>query len=356
MRIRSLLNLVTSSVIALLLAYSLPAFAAPVSQSELSVAQKMDPRIFARLAQAAVTNPDGATGNNRSGFLQVGLQGNAIYVATNAMLSQNPSEVDRALKILEYGFAHEHPDGSFDYRTSNGVVNSGDPGGPINQAGNTAFFLADVGRTLNLLRSSQWFLTSPSLANARGRVTRMYALSGPALNHLASVLPYLMADKGASNREFTYAVAFYTLGSALHDAQAIRSAYQLLDQTLSNQTPDGVFPESGGFDSSYQGVSLYMAQTLFLAMSPTDSRREHLWSAIQKGMTRETSSINPDGSVSTSGNTRVSAHGEKTFGQTKHVDMTSMTLALNYYGILSGNRSVLDLASAVAKRGHITAP
>ena len=59
--------------------------------------------------------------------------------------------------------------------------------------------------------------------------------------------------------------------------------------------------------------------------------------AIAKGVQWELSRIGPDGAVSTEGNTRVHAGGEKFMGHEKQVNVGEIALALLYYHERTGD-------------------
>jgi hypothetical protein len=109
-----------------------------------------------------------------------------------------------------------------------------------------------------------------------------------------------------------------------------------------------VFPESGGFDSSYQMVNVLLSAWLYLNLEPAHARlRKDSWNAITRGISRELPSIMPSGEVATAGNTRVGANGEVFEGHRKSVNSKQVMAALGYYAVMAGDDSALETTRRV---------
>jgi F420-0:gamma-glutamyl ligase len=72
---------------------------------------------------------------------------------------------------------------------------------------------------------------------------------------------------------------------------------------LAKQGDNGVNPEAGGYDSSYQAVGLSYAQ-LWVMYFPKESTTSAVKTMIDKGLAWELARILSDGEVNTEGNTR----------------------------------------------------
>jgi hypothetical protein len=103
----------------------------------------------------------------------------------------------------------------------------------------------------------------------------------------------------ASNRLFVDATAFLTASQLLDDPKPLVYARQFLAQALSRETAAGVFPEEGGYDSSYQAASLLHA-TYFLLRDPS---APGLRAGIAKALRREVRSVDSTGTLIVLGNT-----------------------------------------------------
>lgn len=129
---------------------------------------------------------------------------------------------------------------------------------------------------------------------------------------------------------------------------AMKLGKTFVQEALQQQTPDGVFLERSGFDSSYQAISLKLALWLYMHLKPSETvLQQQLWLAIERGINRELLSIQPTGEVSTKGNSRVYPGGEEFLGVEKGVDYLQVILALNYYAYLSGKPFVKQTAEQV---------
>jgi hypothetical protein len=107
------------------------------------------------------------------------------------------------------------------------------------------------------------------------------------------------ADGGSSNRLFDDAASLITGGVVVDDKQAVAASQTLLQTRLAKQLRDGVFPEDGGYDSSYQGVSL-----MDLIEIAAVNGKAGLMPAITLGVRWEESRMTSAGAILVAGNTR----------------------------------------------------
>jgi hypothetical protein len=322
--------------------------ASPPTLSQLDLLGLLDVVFLQKLANSVRPAPSGAVGENQASFDQVGVQNQSSFVVPDALVERNREELDNALKVLEFGYAHMRPDGSFEYADTG---RSGAPPTALTQDSSAAFLMYDTGHSLCLLRESSWFQSDPDVADERQRVAVLETKARTAITRLVSEADVLRTDRLAVNRTINYAMAYYLNGKALNHADALAAGRNFIDNALGRQTAAGVFTENSGFDSSYQGVSLFHAQVLLLEMLPEDEAlRKRLWSGVVRGMQREMETVQADGTVGTVGNTRVSAQGERVFGVTKSIDTRSVSLALMYYAYATGDQNLQRTARAVAAR------
>ncbi len=332
--------------LSLLSNFSIPAQAASApTVSEWTVLQRMSPGFIANLSHNMRANPDGSESMNHYGWLQVGMQRSSMYGVPAAVLAQNASALDKSFAAIEYAFAHQHPDGSFDYSEGS----SGMHATPTAEALSVAFFLGDLGHTILLLQSSPWFMTSPQTASQRAQLARIKSQAVPTLNWYMSRQSVVARDTGTTNRIIAYGLAYYLMGRALDRPDAMAVGRSFMNRALAGQMSDGTFPEGGGFDSSYQNVSLYQLMVYYLNLGPDDTyMRSQLWTAIANGMNRELKNVGTNGQISTEGNSRVGGNSTETyFGHAKTVDAPDASLSFEYYANITNDPGLRTLADNV---------
>jgi hypothetical protein len=145
----------------------------------------------------------------------------------------------------------------------------------------------------------------------------------------------LRTDQAATNRIMSYGAEYYLAGKLLGNDEAIRIGRSFIEEAVDKQFGDGTFPEVGGFDSSYQNVSLYFGQVVCLQIPPSDPLRDRLWAAIQRGMAREQRNLMPTGEISTIGNTRI--HYIPGAARQHDLDSHYAVLAQAYYAAITGD-------------------
>jgi hypothetical protein len=293
------------------------------------------------ISQQEIDTGNGALGLNRKGYVGVFNQRHASEFIIRGSSNQQSKDIENGIKTIEYAFSYQNPDGSFpDFQpksTPRGVASS------------VAFFLQDLGHTLLLSQQSLWFQNSPANQIPRKRLQLIMSKAEISLSWLLQNQSNLyQSDRKAANRLFIDASAFYLMGKALRSTPARQAGLDFLNRALSMQTENGYFLENGGYDSSYNSVSLQIAQQIFSQFAEEPSAmRSRLWSAIDQSMQWQLSRILPSGQVSTIGNTRVYVGGEKYFEKAKRVDYNSLCIALNYYASLSGKPDATRYAQQV---------
>ena len=153
-------------------------------------------------------------------------------------------------------------------------------------------------------------------------------------------------DRAAPNRLLFDALGYYTLGTFLDRQDAILVGKLFLSEALKLvDSKEGYFIEAGGFDSSYNGVACKLAIELMSFMEV--SERSELETAINSAMNWQISRINPEGEISTEGNSRVFEGGESFLGTEKRVDYAKTVKALYYYSLLTGEEEIEQIANRV---------
>lgn len=156
------------------------------------------------------------------------------------------------------------------------------------------------------------------------------------------------ADLKLTNHMLYDATGFYLTGSVLGRQDAMATGRLFADTALARQWENGVLPENGGYDSSYQGVTLFRLMLFYLHVDPADTAlRQHLWSAIERGIAWELTRVLPTGEIDTTGNSRVYPGGDKILGVEKSVAFVNTAMALHYYGIVAGDPAATATADTV---------
>jgi hypothetical protein len=280
-----------------------------------------------RIATENRPDPSGAEQGNRGGsWRTVNYQIGTDRLVTAGLRDRNPQYIAQALSAASYAFAHQNPDGSFvDAMGYN----------PREQAGATGGFVFYLAHSLLMLRESSWFMQSAQTAQLRPQAESLYRPFGVTLNWFIPQAGLLRTDVAATNRIMSYGAEYYLSGKLLSNQQAIDIGRSFIEEALQKQLGDGTFPEVGGFDSSYQNVSLYFGQVIFLQMPASDPLRDRLWDAIQAGVAREWRNLAPSGEISTVGNTRI--HYIPGAARQHELDSHYAVLAGAYYAAITGD-------------------
>jgi hypothetical protein len=317
----------------------------------------LNPELLRLYANSVVVNQkNGAIGVNRDHFINIGSQRYSSNLIGYGLVTKNVSLIDTGIKTLEYAFQHQNQDGSFQDH-SPGQSGNATPG-------SVAFFYHDLGESLLLCQKSQWFEQSRETAELRRRFKKLLIPTATSLKWLMRQQELLIKVDGngnATNRLFVDALAFYLVGSFLNNTSAIEIGEHFVVLALQQQTKEGFFREKRGFDSSYQGVSLFKALVLYSDWGDSNVHlRTLLWNGIQKGITWEKSRISSTGEVSTEGNSRVHPGGEiilrrvynngQTLERPKTVDYLNLIMGFNYYSHLSGDQSVQEIADLLLSK------
>ena len=313
--------------------------------SEWQVVSAFDLNLLRLLAKAHHPDQDGAVGHNQQGYISVAFQRYSSEPIIYGVETKNVRLIETGVRAFEYAFAHQNPDGSFPYNPPHAVSTptAADIASPV------AGFYSDFGHSLLLLQDCEWFQKSEETANLRLRLNQLLK---PATTSLIWLMGQQAAlrhyDLKTTNLLFLDAAAYYFAGKALKHSDAVKLGESFTRLALQQQTEVGFFWEKGGYDSSYQSVSLRLALWLYANLqSGAVSLKRNLWIAIEKGIGWELTRILPTGEVLTEGNARVYSGGEKYFSKEKGVDYIQVILALNYYSKLSGDLVVQRVADQV---------
>ena len=287
--------------------------------------------------------PDGANGVNAEwehgegpGFyIEEQRHGQEAIMA--GVLHHDPEVWKLGLREFDWGFAHQDEVGNFP--ATNDPFHS------------TSFFVEATADLILVLRGAAAdgvALPRHLLAHVDSYLPRLHAaarwMAGTAVWRagLASDAPY-------THRRFLVAAALGLTSVLTGDRLLLRRAREALELGIDAQLPDGVEPELGGYDSSYQARGMVYAEQ-YLAWLPRDPLAARLRKTIARGLEWERTRILPSGDVSIVGNTRANGVMVDHNG-IKRVVYPMVAQALLWWGLARGRRSDAALAARVARWG-----
>ncbi|HEY0868136.1 MAG TPA: hypothetical protein VGE01_12195 [Fimbriimonas sp.] len=210
--------------------------------------------------------------------------------AMGVVLSRgDKAAVTTLIDSIEWTFSQMKPDGSFVYINTSTMLESTNP---LALAGANAAFLADV---------------VPALMEMDATSSTYRKLVDPVRAQVALAVKYTYDNRAVvvrdaalyTNRQIRLAEALIASGLFLKNTTYLNEGRKILRDALALQTPEGVFPEGGGYDTSYQIVSLnYLAMSAFLDPDPA------FIAALRKGVDWELTRFLSDGRIDATGNTR----------------------------------------------------
>ncbi len=244
--------------------------------------------------------------------------------------THNNSLVQNGLKVIRWGFAQQLPDGSFNSKVG---------------FHSTSFFVEASARTLLLLEESnspayQSFIDqySPKLKAAAKWLTKSDVAAKGQLRNFQY-----------THRRYLLAAALLESGAATQDDQLSSAAIPYLLDGLSLQTPEGINPEKGGFDVTYQMTGILFAERCYWLVN-NGGLKSRLAQMITKGLNYESSKVDYTGQVSIAGSTRTGVDPEHYSNKTKGIDYRTLVQAYVYGTDITGNAQYRQIAQQIA--GH----
>jgi hypothetical protein len=302
-----------------------------------------------RLAYANQPNAEGALSRNITAYFHVRFQMSISTLTMYAILAQSTSELEKAVKTMEYSFLYQKPEGDFQIIVPTSLA-SMPPASETDLASGTAFFLSSLGIGLSSMQESSWFMTSPEARPYRERVERLKPKFEAALKYLMSKSDLLRrGDAEAPNRLFFDALAYQTLGRYVGNTSAQTLAETFVQAALALQKEAGYFQEGTGYDSSYQGVGLSVGWNVYMTLPAQSGIKSRLWNALACGTSWQRSRVAANGEISLQGNSRVYKGGEKFLGEEKEIAWKDTLFSFWYYFHLSQVPDYKTLADAVLK-------
>jgi hypothetical protein len=306
--------------------------------SEYELLRKLPGPVLAGvITNTGVPDTQGFIGfHQRDGkWYEAGMQRGGCWMLIGAVVAGDVERADAAWKSIETTFAHQVEDGGF-----LSVRKPGDTHNPTKaERVETAFFyLQELGHAILVVRAS------PLEPHFRDRIAALEPKMRRACAFIQAGYDGIILKAGhTANRMFIAAKAFGLCGVVLNDEELKKSSRKLVAVAMARRDTDGVFIENSGRDSSYNAVSLLMAQVLALHMPDPE-----LDAALVKAMAWQRTRIRPNGEVEVAGNTRTGLGQEQMMGHAKGVNYREVTLAFMYFGMIHNDPEALQLAEKVA--------
>ena len=243
--------------------------------------------------------------------------------------------LDGGLRALEWGLAQQGADGSFPEERGGSAAKN-------HALHAKSEFLEATARAILLVT------TCPGAPSAF--VTRAHAMVAPLGRSAAWLagaqdLVDFRARAQNTNQLFFVATALREAGLLTGAAQLSAVAAAIVADDILPRQLDGVFPEAGGFDTSYQLVSLELLSHYTSTFDEGRARRP-LLAAAAAGMARFLRQVDVRGHIDTTGNTRTAACGAPVPGlgpKGKDIDITPYRVL--QYGHLAGELLALELVA-----------
>jgi hypothetical protein len=274
--------------------------------------------------------------NQQEGFKSPEFQRGAMHYMVRAIVRQDERCVDQGWQAIDATFHQQTEQGGFSR-----------PGAPHGGPSAAAFWLADLGQAMLVLRESE---LGPKY---KDRIEQLVPKIHKAALWLAQPIHQdrlKRDDADVPNRLLFDGLAFGLSGLLAGDKELEQLGRQFVDLAMARYRPsDGVFLEKGGSDSSYQAVAALKLQIWVLHFP--DKKLE---AAIDPAVRWEVGRIGPDGQVDVAGNTRTGRGQEQWMGHEKGVNLSEITLCLLLHWARTGDQSSLDAARRIVDRRKST--
>ena len=247
------------------------------------------------------------------------------FDAIAAGLSYNRQDlVVRGEKILNWGFARQRPDGSFDCP---------------NHWHSTALFVEAAAHAVMLLQVSKLRDQNQDWIEEVKPKLRQAVLWMMAPENAGAARA---ADEPYADRFFLNADAVGEVGVLLHDDAMVKAARGYVRAGLAHLDPSGFAPENGGPDTSYHAASLLYAMNYYTLVANEDMRQQ-LQPKISWALAWFDGKVRSDGTVDQTGNIRTGQERAPQ-GGTRTMNYTAAYSAAFYWYMITGEDHWAQLA------------
>jgi hypothetical protein len=281
--------------------------------------------------------PSGANGanilweRNRAKNWYIEEQRNGEELVIGGLIKNDPKAIQAGFKMFDWGFARQADDGSF--RLTPDSFHS------------TSFFVQAVAHTLLVIQQS------PQSRQYAAQVEHYTPLVHRAARWMISRDVWkkgIRRNRPYTHRRYLVATALGLTGKLTGDRELIDYARQSMKEGLSLQRKDGVNPEKGGYDSSYQMVGVVYAQR-WVTYFPNDSLTPKVKVMIDQALSWQKTRILPTGKISTNGNTRTAGQERGRSGKVKKVSYNSAIRGFAYWASVTGDKKWEAIARQIAQ-------
>ena len=287
--------------------------------------QKILPRDWQKLSGAIALNAQWETNNALPWFIEYQKEGRDWVTA--GLATGDKDSVRWGLKILAWGWDQMQPDGSFKHPDA---------------YHSASFFIEATAQSIFLLENSPWRLEcepqldafKPKLLAAAQWMIRpdIDALNWPDDNNY----PRIFGERRYAHRRFLDAAALGQVAVLFTNQPLMDKSVWLIRNGIAFQFPDGVNPERGGHDTSYQALGLLYACRYYQLVADEKMRVE-LKPTLDKGFAWLLGRIGVDGKIDGTGNTRTGPAAELgRNGKPKGLDYRTTGIVLGYWAQLTG--------------------
>jgi PKD repeat protein len=251
------------------------------------------------------------------------------------LIHNDTQAINAGLTMFNWGFARQAADGSF--------AGTGDP------FHSASLFVEAAAHACLVLKLSpqaaQYASTISTYSKELYRAALWLTNSTVWSQGLTNDSPY-------THRRYIVADALaFTSQLVGGDANLMADAHFEIQDGLSLQGPNGVNPEAGGYDSSYQTVGLSLAE-LWTTYLPSDSLTSAVTTMINNGLAWEQTMILTSGQVSTVGDTRTGIELTRS-GAIKGVNWGDVLDAFGYWSAKTGNHQWETKGQLVAQYYYV---
>jgi hypothetical protein len=309
-----------------------------VTDYECESSELMTNLIYRRLSSFSdLMSPTGANGSNvkwekkqiDKWYIEVQRYGEGLIIG--GLIKNDEKAIKAGFKMFDWGFARQSADGGF--------AGTGDP------FHSTAFFVQAVAHSLLVIQQS------PHAHKYADKVARYKPLVHRAARWM--ILPDVWQKGNKHNQPYTHrlylvATALGLTGKLTGDRKLIEYARQPISNGLALQRPDGVNPEKGGHDSSYQMVGIVYAQR-WVTYFPDDSLTPKVKTMLEKALTWVEKRVLTTGEISDRGNTRSAGQESGRAGNVKKIDYKTAIRGFAYWAAVTKNPKWGAIAQKIAR-------
>ncbi|MFY9988035.1 MAG: hypothetical protein WAK31_24995 [Chthoniobacterales bacterium] len=321
---------------------TLPGFASVTDDLRYETSSFMKSTAYRRPDRVAQSAPDGAISNvnikwdqDHAGNWYIEEQRYAADAICAGIAQQDTAAIERGVKGLRWGFDQQQPDGSFNCPDA---------------FHSTSFFVEAAARACLLLSASQY----------GNQFTSDIEWIKPRILKAAHWMTEAKVEEQGKKRNIPFTHRRYLVAAALGEAGVAGDDKSLIDHSkeyirdgIALQQPDGVNPEKGGPDCTYQGAGLYYAACYYNLVAD-DEMKSALRPMLEKGYAWLKNQVLPDGTIDVSGNTRVGAAPEQgRNGTSKKVNYGIVYRGFYQWSMISNDPQYAELAEKVSKGEEI---